>query len=702
MKDSLRVLEYGAIATILRGYAVTPIGRKKAEELRPLTDELAVRVELQRVAEARGLVEAKMLPALSEVNDLRPLLERIHEQGVALGADGLLEVASTLLRVNSIQSFFEAHGEAYPAHRELFRAQPDFTDLVHEIQEKIDARGQVRDYATPRLNKIRRGIVSLRETIRGRMQKILQSPEWSRHLQSTRASVRGDRLVVQVRADARGRVRGIVHDRSQTGATFYIEPQQIVEAQNELAELRVKETREVTQILWTLTRSLLDREVEVIGAVEVLGEYDLVQAKARYAVDFGMTAPAVQIDDRSLVLREARHPVLFHLEWKKAREEGLDPSDARKAAADRVIPFDVRLGEDFGRLVVTGPNTGGKTVTLKAIGLLCLMAQTGMQVPASEGARVPLYDRVLADIGDEQSIQQSLSTFSAHISKIANILELATPRSLVLLDELGAGTDPLEGGALGTSILEALDQGDVSAVITTHLGVLKEFAYSNPRAENASVDFDDESLEPTYRLLLGQPGSSNALLIARRLGLSQEICDRAARSLSTTDRTTEELISSMRQSRRELEERRTVIEALESKAREAQESIDQELRAVEERREHLTREAEHEIDRVLQDLRIRISRVSVQLRSAPKGVRGLADELDSALEAASSSSPLAQKRRDYANGLRKDDLVYLPQYKQKGRVRKIDRKQESLQVQIGSLSVTVPFAEVSWIEVDRS
>jgi len=479
-----------------------------------------------------------------------------------------------------------------------------------------------------------------------------------------------------------------------------VEPEELVESQNAYADLRVQEDREVSLVLTLLTREILSREADIRSAMLALAHFDLVMARARYARDYRFTR--AEVGAGQLVLKDARHPLLLVQARVVARNQGHDERESVDRAVSSVVPLDVRLLGDFHCLVITGPNTGGKTVALKTVGLIVLLTQSGLFVPVAPGSSLPVFDGVHADIGDEQSLEQSLSTFSSHMSRIARILREATPRSLVLLDELGAGTDPLEGGALGEALLEVFHRTGVACIVTTHLSALKEFAYQHARAENACMEFDTESLRPTYRLLLGQPGRSNALLIARRLGLAREVCDRAVELLGDDDRRTEEVIAAMERSRRDLDSRRQTMEEDVRAARDVRLSAEKELEEARSREMTLSREAEHEIDSAVRELRRRLEPLLARLRSAPRPLDELATELESILDEALRRSKLDEKRRTYALGLKKEDTVYLPRYGQTGRVRKVDRGREVVSVRVGSLVVEVPFSDVSWIEVDRS
>jgi DNA mismatch repair protein MutS2 len=483
-------------------------------------------------------------------------------------------------------------------------------------------------------------------------------------------------------------VPGILHDRSATGQTVFVEPEEIVSDGNRLADLRHHERQEVTRVLWELTARVLDDEEAIATTATVLADLDLARARARLGEALRMTLPRVA-EDGALFLRRARHPLLLDLA-RRSDPEG-DP-------LEEVVPIDVRLGRDFRTLVVTGPNTGGKTVALKTVGLLALMAQAGMAVPAEEGATFPVYREIFADIGDEQSLQQSLSTFSAHIRRIVGVLRDAGEDTLVLLDELGAGTDPAEGAALGEAILESLRRRRTPTVVTTHIGALKEYAYRAEGVENASVEFDEESLRPTFRLLIGQPGSSNALRIARRLGMPEEVLELASERAGEADRGDEALLAALQKIRREAEEQLDSAETYRAESRALKVSYEERLDEVEERRRLLSREADREVEEALRAALGELEPVLRKLRSVPDPHKEDVARMEEIVAGAFRATPLGERREAFIRGLKKGDLVALPRFGSKGRVRRIHAKDRTLSVSIGGMAMTVPFEDVSWVE----
>src|SRR5581483_8211644 len=484
----------------------------------------------------------------------------------------------------------------------------------------IDSRGHVLDMASRDLAAVRQKLFDLDEKVKAEIRRLLRDPELRRILSYPNATIHGDHYVLPVAVNHRHKVHGVVHRMSGTGETVFIEPASIAGLSAERVTLKADEDREVKRVLRRLSGEVGRVAKPLCYALDVIAKLDLVTAKARYSRDYDMYPPDVNTDGR-LWLRSARHPLLEHLFRNESPPSPDQPTTTNNQppTTRRVVPIDVRLGIGFNLLVITGPNTGGKTVALKTTGLLCLMAQCGMHIPAAEGSTVPVFRHILADIGDEQSLEQSLSTFSSHVSRIASIFAQADANTLVLLDELGAGTDPTEGAALGRAILDQLDKIGCRAIVTTHLGDLKTYAFHNDRAENGAVEFDAETLRPTYRLLIGQFGMSNALKIARRLKLPKELLKRAHRYLRRRRGKAPEL-ARLQQLREEAEKtREAALAAAHEAAREREEyerkraELEREVREAAELRERRLRLQPNDLVRVTRfDKTGRVVRVNPQ------------------------------------------------------------------------------------------
>jgi DNA mismatch repair protein MutS2 len=543
---SLELLEFNKVRELLAGYAACSLGKELARQVEPGTDAERIRASLALVTEMVAVLAQGRAPPFGGLHDVRPLARRAAI-GAMLTAEQLLEVAETLACTGSMYRYRMHLDERCQRLSALLAPVEDLGPVAKAITGCIDNRGHVLDMASRELAEVRRQLAEVDERVQHQIKRLLRDPELRKILRYPNATVSGDHYVLPVAVNHRHKLQGIVHRTSSTGETVFIEPAGVATLSAERAVLKGTEEREVQRILRRLSAEV-GRVSRPLGtALDVMAQLDLVTAKARFSRDYGLFEAEINADGR-LWLRQARHPLLEHLfraqptASEVPEAPSAEPPAAAKSCAPRtVVPIDIRLGYSFNLLIITGPNTGGKTVTLKTTGLLCLMAQSGMHIPAGEGSTVPIFHQILADIGDEQSLEQSLSTFSSHMSRLATILRLADAQSLVLLDELGAGTDPTEGAALGRAILDQLDRTGCRAMVTTHLGDLKTYAFSNNRAENAAVEFDVETLQPTYRLLIGQFGMSNAIKIARRLKLPRELLRRAHHYLRRRQRRAPEM-----------------------------------------------------------------------------------------------------------------------------------------------------------------
>jgi DNA mismatch repair protein MutS2 len=546
---TLELLEFDKVCALVADYGASSLGKELARALEPSTDSAKIRQELALVSEMVHALGLGQSPPFGGLHDVR-LTVRRAAIGAALTAEQLLEVAETLACTGAVYRYRMRLDGHCKNLIDLLAPVEDLGAVAKTIAGCIDGRGQVLDMASLELAKVRQQIAELDERVKNQINRLLRDPELRKILRYPNATMSGDHYVLPVAVNHRHKLQGVVHRTSSTGETVFIEPAGVASLSAERAVLKGEEDREVARILRRLTGEVARVARPLNVALDVMARLDLITAKARFSRDYRMFAPEVNTDGR-LWLRQARHPLLEHLfqTGGSRAEEGSDGAKAHplqrvglEGEERKVVPIDVRLGMGFNLLVITGPNTGGKTVTLKTTGLLCLMAQSGLHIPAAEGSAVPVFRDILADIGDEQSLEQSLSTFSSHVSRIAYILRQCGPDTLVLLDELGAGTDPAEGGALGRAILDELDRKGCRAMVTTHLGDLKTYAFANERAENAAVEFDVETLRPTYRLHIGQFGMSNALKIARRLKLPRQLLWRAHKYLRRKQRKAPELL----------------------------------------------------------------------------------------------------------------------------------------------------------------
>jgi DNA mismatch repair protein MutS2 len=580
---SLELLEFQKVRDLLAGYTVSSLGRDLARQIEPGTDPEKIKAELALVSEMKAALGEGQAPPIAGVRDVRLLIRRASI-GAMLTAEQLLEIADTLACTGNIFRYRMRLDERFGRLADLLAAVEDLGLVAKSITGCIDPRAQVLDMASPELGQVRQQLAEVDERVQNQIRRLLRNPELRKILRYPNATVSGDHYVLPVAVNHRHKLPGVVHRTSSTGETLFIEPAGVASLSAERAVLKSTEEREVHRVLRRLSGEVARVSRPLAVAIDIIAKVDLVSAKARFSRDYDLVEPHLNADGR-LWLPQARHPILEHLfrsETLPAPSDSTGNADVPERRA--VVPIDVRLGDEFNLLVITGPNTGGKTVSLKTTGLLCLMAQSGMHIPAQQGCTVPVLDQVLVDIGDEQSLEQSLSTFSSHVSRIATIFRLAGKQSLVLLDELGAGTDPTEGSALGRAILDYLDRIGCLAMVTTHLGDLKTYAFSNKRAQNAAVEFDSETLKPTYRLLLGQFGMSNALKVARRLKLPREVLHRAHRYFRRRQKRAPEMAR--------LQELRVEAEKARQEALQAQHEAERQREEYNRRVQHIALEAQ--------------------------------------------------------------------------------------------------------------
>ena len=653
---TLDLLGFDKLREILAGYTVSSLGRDLARQLEPSTDVSVVRKEIALVTEMVTALGLNQPPPFNGLHDVR-LIARRAAIGTMLTAEQLIEIAEALNCTGAMYRYRMRLAEHLTGLIDHLSGIEDLGTVGKSIGGCIDGRGHVLDMASRDLAAVRQKLYDLDEKVKAEIRRLLRDPELRKILSYPNATVHGDHYVLPVSVNYRHKVPGVVHRVSGTGETLFVEPASIAGLSAERVQLKADEDREVKRVLRRLSSEVGRVSKPLVYSLEVLAKLDLITAKARYARDFNMYPPDVNTEGR-LWLRNARHPlleVLFRNDPTQSAERGARSAEQKpeeplpphsvsstphsESVPRSVVPIDIRLGIGFNLLVITGPNTGGKTVTLKTTGLLCLMAQCGMHLPAGEGSLVPIFRHILSDIGDEQSLEQSLSTFSSHVSRIASIFKVADNLSLILLDELGAGTDPTEGAALGRAILDQLDHVGCRAIVTTHLGDLKTYAFNNDRAENGAVEFDVETMRPTYRLHIGQFGMSNALKIARRLKLPKELLRKAHRYLKKRKGKSGELVR--------LQELRLEAEQAKVEALAARHDADREKEALARERAALEKEA---ADRAaLHDLRA---------------------------------------------GLKAGTVVTVQRFGSTGKVVKVDAKKQTVTVSVGIGQWEVPFEEI--------
>ncbi|MFD1433532.1 endonuclease MutS2 [Kroppenstedtia eburnea] len=677
----LRTLEYDRIIDQLIQQATSETGKKAAAGLQPSPRGDEVQRMLQSTAEAIDLLRLKGNLSLEAVSDIHPALQRARIGGLLTSVE-LLRVAGTAGAEETVCSVLEGMDPdetPLPLLRELSGQLKETRILARTIRGAIDEDGAVTDDASPELGRIRRNIRQLQGAIRTTLDEFLRHSQYQKMLQDPIITQRNDRYVIPVKQEYRGAVRGIVHDQSASGQTLFIEPQAVVNQNNRLRELELEEEREVERILGELTAEVADKADDLESNLSVLTQLDLILAKARLGKRMKGIVPGVNMDG-FIRLKRARHPLI---PMKEA------------------VPNDVELGREQRAIVITGPNTGGKTVTLKTVGLLALMAQSGLPIPAEEESDLAIFTGVYADIGDEQSIEQNLSTFSSHMTNIVHILDSMDENSLVLLDELGAGTDPTEGAALAISVLERVLEQGCRVVATTHYNELKLYAHAREGVINASVEFDVESLSPTYRLLTGVPGRSNAFEISRRLGLPEEVIQAAKSQLSSEENRLEEMIGALSEDRRRAEKERREAEALRQQAEALLRDLKLKMESWDREKERIRESARREAKTIVSRAKREADAVLEQLRRWARERPGELKEhrlieAKKRLEDAEPETPTAQSvDRESTRQIRVGDEVLVRTLGQKGQV--IDQLGErEFQVQVGIMKMKVGREQLEW------
>lgn len=715
-EQTLHTLEFHKVLERLAGHTAFGASRELALALRPSDHPPVVRERLRLTGEARLLLDDNPDTSIGGARDVRPAAQHARRGGV-LDAPVLLEIAATLASTRRLRTFLlRQDPERMAMLNDLAQTLPSLPALEDAITTTIGEDGTVLDSASPALGRLRAEVRTAFNRLHERLQNMITSSQYADALQEPIVTVRQGRYVVPVKASHRKDVRGLVHDQSSSGATLYVEPMAVVELNNRWRELQSAEQEEVARILAELSDRIGGEAAAIVAGVEALAQLDLAFAMAKYATALRAVEPEIAnravpveglADDANtapLLLTRARHPLL---------------------AQDTVVPTSVWLGGDFRLLLITGPNTGGKTVALKTTGLLALMAQAGMHIPAMNPSRLPVFGQVFADIGDEQSIEQSLSTFSSHMTNIIRILRaLETardewqanweadpnstepPPALILLDELGAGTDPVEGSALAQSIIERLLELGVLGIATTHYAELKAYAYAADGVENGSVEFNVETLAPTYKLTIGLPGRSNALAIATRLGLDQSLVERARSTMAREDAQVEDLLAGIHREREAAAAELARIESLRDDAEKYRNRLSEELNSFEQRREDEWQAARDQIDRELREARNQLKRLRDDFRSvslsrqwleeAEQRVQEIRAATPEALPGARKTVPAAPPTvpRDQPRPLQVGDTVLVRSIGLNGEISSIDEQDGTADVQVGGFRMTVTLAEL--------
>lgn len=683
---TLQTLEFEKIKTYLARFTYSALGKTHIDALEPMTEPQMIEICLAEVSEIKDIRALHGPLPIEGLRDLREPLALARVQGAILSPLEFRQIYDTLRAGRAVKKFIEAVDP--PVYKQILQRVGDIAlvDGVEVgIRQAIDEEGEILDGASQALKRIRRDLRQAREKIQAWLQHFLQRQDYQSVIQDQVITMRQNRYVIPVKASSRGKIKGIVHDQSSSGVTVFLEPLETVELNNYIASLEAEEKREIQRILLELTDLVRQCLEPIQSTLHILGKLDFINAKAKLSEVWHCTQPKLT-KKRELHLLQARHPLLL-LQYEEV--------------LTRVVPIDVHLSEEYTTLLITGPNTGGKTVSLKTIGLLALMVQAGLHIPAAKDSEVSVFQSIFADIGDQQSIEQNLSTFSAHVSHIVQILKQADRHSLILLDELGAGTDPAEGASLGIAILEYLDQVNALCLATTHHDALKSYAYTHPRTMNACVEFDVNTLSPTYRLMIGLPGKSNAFIIAERLGLSQAIIQRAKDLIGEDLLKVDHLIRKLTIDSEEMSRKKTEIEARYRGVLRLEKETDKLLAMAEQERQQIVNNALGEARQIM-DQAIQQSQQVLKLlpgKSREEGKQLL--------------KPLHKEAAVVREKLKKTKLpriiptetgpgevtigakVRLAGFSQTGTVLGLSKDEKQAEIQVGSMRVEIPIHQLT-------
>ncbi len=694
---TLYLLEYPKILEKLASYCAFSASAEKARDLRPTSDIIEAQRLLAETSEACRLLSVNVDLSVGGARDVRSVVDLAQHAGT-LEPQNLLDIKYTLIAGRIISKTFERLGDQYPVLSDIVSQLTAPPGIIDTITRAISDRGEILDSASDKLGQIRRDLRIVHDRLLTKLQRMTNDPKLTPYLQDTLVTQRDGRYVIPLRSEFKGKIKALVHDQSSSGATLFVEPMGVVEQNNQYRELQLAERDEERRILAELSAQVGIHAKEILHVVEILAVLDLALARARYADDIRGTSPILkQLSKETEGSLGKKNPGAV-IRLYQARHPLLDPG--------KVVPIDVEMdGEDTREavfaLVITGPNTGGKTVSLKTIGLLALMAYSGLHIPVQSGSELSMFENIFADIGDEQSIEQSLSTFSGHITNIIRILKEANPHSLVILDELGAGTDPQEGAALARSILDHLVSRGISTLVTTHHPELKAYAHARPGVVNASVEFDLETLRPTYRLTVGLPGRSNALAIAQRLGLPDAIINEARRDISPDDLKADDLLNEIhhqrdlaRQAREQADKARQDAQGLRLDLLERLEKIEDERRDLLEKARQEAAQSIENLQEEMTSVRRMLARARQPLevvKQAEDEIAALEEKVEKPVERLTDAPILSQVRR-MRRPIRLGDRVRVRNLGMQGVVTALS--QEEAEIQVGVLRVRTRLSEI--------
>lgn len=690
-EKALRILEYNKIIHLLTEYASSEMGKQLCRDLTPSTHLVEIQSEQANTRDALSRLYQHGSVSFLGLEDVRPCL-RLLDVGSSLNTKELLQIARLLSIANQVQQYGDSRDEEAPIDslQTMFEDLVPLTSLQHEIQQCILSETEISDEASVGLKDVRKSIKQTNRAIHNKLSSIVNSQQNKTLLQETIVTMRNGRYCIPVKQEYRSSFPGMIHDQSSTGSTIFIEPMAVVQLNNQLRELEMKEQAEIDRILAFLSEQVSFEAQNILSNLEILTQLDFIFAKAKFAKAYQGSEPIFN-EDGIINIKYARHPLLDQ---------------------KTVVPIHIHLGEEFSMLIITGPNTGGKTVSLKTLGLFTLMGQAGLHIPAFEGSKLAVFSNVFADIGDEQSIEQNLSTFSSHMTNIVSILEKADENSLVLFDELCGGTDPVEGAALAISILTSLHDRGIRTMATTHYSELKMFALSEEGIENASCEFDVNTLSPTYHLLIGVPGKSNAFAISRKLGLSPYIIEQAKSQIGASQKDFESLIAELEKSKLQIEKEQTEILAAKAEVEELRKSLEEKKENIAAKRATLLQEARQEAYDIISQAKEvaddsikkfnqwgkeKNSTNNKKMEHQRSKLRGQLNDLESKLAYRNKRRKGNYKKEDFHIG----DPVFVHTLSLEGTVTSLPNAKGDLTVQMGILNSVVNIKDLDLLEKQK-
>jgi len=693
-EKTIRILEYDKIIDKLVSLTASTLGADLARQLVPDNDIEKVKMNLKETSDGVNFISRRGSPPLGGIHDIRDSVKRA-EIGSMLNPGELIRIANLLRAVRNLKNY-SCSADIKEGEDNIVGELIECLEAAKRVEDKINlcivSEEEISDNASPALGNIRRQIRHAQNSIKDKLNELIRSPKYQKYMQEPIVTMRGERYVIPVKQEYRAEIPGLIHDSSASGATLFIEPMAVVEANNAIRELKIKEEAEIERIIRELSGDVAEIAAALNTNINLLARLDFIFAKAKLSLEYNCVCPKLNSEGK-IIIKKGRHPLL-------------DPRT--------VVPIDFWIGEEFNTLVVTGPNTGGKTVTLKTVGLFTLMTQAGLHIPAGEGTVLSVFNKVFADIGDEQSIEQSLSTFSSHMKNIVNILENIDDRTLVLFDELGAGTDPTEGAALAMAILEHLKDRGCTVVATTHYSQLKVYAVTTPYVENACCEFDVETLKPTYKLLIGVPGRSNAFAISKRLGLIDSVIERAKSYLTSEEIKFEDMLLNIEKNLNQSESEKLQAQLLKQEAEKIKSEMENEKRKLEEKKEKILREAreearklllnaKQEADNILYEMRrIQKERENVQSQKAAEEMRlKLKNNIDSIENDLSKTVMPKNTLVKPPKNLKPGDSVLIVNLNQRGTVISSPDKDGEAIVQVGIMKINVHITNLKLVDEQK-